>query len=217
MGENSLSRNVPANLGNAMRRTLQLQKQTHVARLSRLPEPFLNELSPDRPTPMSKIFTEYNACVAEELGSYAQNIRREVLRGASKVNGRAAKEEVNAVVLYVLDEMLDSALYEKRFNAFVESVERHFSRYGIAFDMEKYRPDLYRAAAAVHAINACKRARIEIENELDMLALAEASEPSGSGRYQRLQDFVRRNNELFKLLSFLAAAVGALVALLGVL
>jgi len=217
MGESPSRREAQTSLGNAMRRTLQLQKQTHVARLSRLPEPFLNELRPDRPAPMSKILTQYNESVAEELDAYAQHIKGAVLRVASTVNGRAAKKEIRAVVPYVLDEVLDPTLYEKRFNVFVESVERHFSRYGIAFDMEKYRPDLYRTAALVHAINACKRARIEIENELDMLALAEASEPSGSGRYQRLQDFVRRNNELFKLLSFLAAAVGALVALLGVL
>lgn len=217
MEESPSGREAPTSLGNVLRRTLQLQKQTHVARLSRLPEPFLSELSPDRPAPMSKIFTEYNACVAGELDSYAQHIKREVLRAASTVNGRAAKEEIKAVVLYVLDEMLDSALYEKRFNAFVESVERHFSRYGIAFDMEKYRPELYRTAASVHAINACRRIRLEIENELDMLSLAEALEPSGLSRYQRLQDFVRRNDGLLKLLSLLVAVVGALVALLGVL
>lgn len=215
MEESSSRREAPTSLANVLRRTLQLQKQTHVARLSRLPEPCLNELSRDMPAPMSKIFTDYNACVADESDAYAQHIQREVLRVASTINGRAAMEEIKAVVPYVLDEVLDPALYEKRFNVFVESVERHFSRYGIAFDMEKYRPDLYRTAASVHAINACKRTRIEIENELEMMALAEASESSGLGRYQRLQEFVRQNDGLLKLISFMVAVVGALVAIIG--
>lgn len=118
-------------------------------------------------------------------------------------------------VLDVLDKVLEPEIYENRFANFIESIQRHLSRYGIASDVEKYRPDLYRTAAAVHAINACRRFRMEIENELDVLALAEASESSGLRQYQRLQEFVNRNDEIFKLLSLLTAMVGALVTLLS--
>lgn len=93
-----------------------------------------------------------------------------------------------------LDTVLEPDIYEKRFDILIESIERHFSRYGIVFDIDNYRPDLYRTAAAVHASNACRRIRVEIKNELDVMALAEVTYSSNLSHYQRLQEFVRRND-----------------------
>lgn len=217
MGGISPSCNVPANLSDVLGRSLNLKKRDHVARLVRLPELFLNELRVDSPAPIVKVIKGYNESVAEELDSYGQFLTREVIRIAELIDGGVKKSDIRSAVVRSLDEMLDPDIYEKRFDIFIGSIERHFSRYGIAFDIEKYRPDLYRTAAALHAINACRRIRVEIENELDMLALAEASEPSGSDRYQRLQEFVGRNDGTLKLLSLLVAVAGALVALFGAL
>lgn len=101
MGVQSPDRDALANLADVLRRSLSLKKREHVARLVQLPEPFLNELSPDRPAPITKVLKGYNESVAEELASYAQCLKQEVLRVVNKVDGKVTKTDVKTTVLDV--------------------------------------------------------------------------------------------------------------------
>ncbi|MCE9661931.1 hypothetical protein LY622_00610 [Halomonas sp. M5N1S17] len=199
-----------------MRRSLQMLHQEHVGNLLRIPQPYLDELRPDRPVPLLDVLESYNRDVAVELARFGDQLKAEVVRVLERASANGVSD-LKEQVLSLVSDVLCPDLYRKRFAIFISCIERHLARYGLPLDKSRYRIDIPESLASAHAENACRRLKAQVGNEIDLLALgvgAQGAPQQDQARrttYERLNDLYERHQMAFWFVGLVgSAALGLL-------
>lgn len=139
----------------------------HVSSLLTIPQLYLDEIKPNTQLHLSDILKRYNSDVANEADRYGRALQSEMVRITEK-SGITLNSDLKSHIKLLVAKHVDPELYQKRFSIFIESIERHLSRYGIRFEKEKYRIDISESLAIVGAKNQCRKISSSIFNELDL-------------------------------------------------
>ncbi len=153
----------------AIRKAIKFKYDEHVSRLISIPNAHLDKISPNKGMPITDILNDFNKDSGKELNRYGDEIKSEVSRVLEKLQLNEFTEEDKKVILDIVDEYCKPALYLKRFNIMLSSIERKTFSYRQKIDLAKYRIDIPKSLCEVHAHNTARRIRSKIENELDFI------------------------------------------------
>ncbi len=186
----------------------------HVSVLLKMHEPYLNKLEPGNNPNMSSMLSEYSSGIRDELDRYGIALCAALLQVKER-SGWRVNTILNDSIRTRLPKLLDPELYNQRFLGFIKAIEIHQSRYGLAFDIDKYASGLHKTSAAVDTVNRCRRITRSIYNKMDLHDLAGeddlASGPSGG------MAWYAKVNQVFTAHPLLIFIIGSLISVFGAL
>jgi hypothetical protein len=89
----------------------------------------------------------------------------EIARVLKLTQERLSEEDISQLKK-VIEEYFTESRYADRMNRFIESIKRKYARYGLAFDPQAYRADIYLSEFQVGILNSIRRARANLLAEL---------------------------------------------------
>ena len=190
-------------------RSFKLLHDEHVGILLRIPEKYLAELSPKKQIHFSQIFDGYNKDIASCFNEYGEKLIQATSRSLQSKG--SVTDEDKEEVLAILDKYIDPSLYIKRFDIFVDSIKRTMSRYSMVLDESRVQIDLPRSLSEAHALNASRKLKSKIANEIDICLLQGGKEDGSKGTYRKLTDLYNSHQLAFWVIGIaVSLALGAL-------
>ena len=157
-----------------LRRSLNLVYDDHVGRLLAISQPHLKSINPNKRLPLQEMLKQYNSDVGTEIIRYGNQLEAEVVGVIEKVKDNPEAPPVE-VVMEVIDEFVQPDLYKKRFDIYVQSIERRMRGFGIKLNLDEHRIDIPKSLSFVGADNNCRRIQSGIANAIDKLYLTRTS------------------------------------------
>lgn len=154
-----------------IRKAIKFKYDEHVSQLLSIPERHLDKIIPNKGFPIVKILEGLNADTAKELREYGHVLQTEIARILEKLGTSNFSEEDKELILHLLEDYCSPDIYKKRFDIMLNSIERKVKSYGMAFDIQDYRPDIPKSCCDVGAENSTRRIKAIISNELNCLVV----------------------------------------------
>ncbi|MGO2514212.1 hypothetical protein [Marinomonas polaris] len=167
----------------------------HVDRLLSIPEKYLTEIKPNKQISYPDLFKSYNSDIAQELNKFGDKILAETRRVLTSKGVLSSDDKED--IAKSIENYLQAELYIKRFDIFVESIGRTLSRYGLIFEPEKYRVDMPKSLADVHAKNTCRKIQAKILNEVDVFMLSSKAAEPKVGVYSFINNLYNNHQFVF--------------------
>ncbi len=190
---------------NVVNKSYKIAYDEHVGKLLSIPEKYLSEIKPNRQIPYSEIFQSYNSDIASCLNSYGDKLLSETMKALTS-KGTVSIEEKEKIKNN-LESYLNADLYLKRFDIFVNSIDRQLSRYGLTFDSSPNRIDIPKSLAEVHAKNTCRKIQAKIMNEMDVFLLGNKEVEDHAGFYRSINNLYNNHQLAFWLVGLVASIV----------
>jgi transcriptional regulator with XRE-family HTH domain len=142
----------------------------HIGELLGITNRLVSQIEPNKNATVANSLKAIPQDTLAELARYGEDIVREVVGTVSALNVDLDDNDKQTITA-IVEKYLDEALYEKRFQIFLESIHRHLGRYGMNVDLQQYRVDIQKSLYDVGTKNTIRSNFAKLHDELDTFIL----------------------------------------------
>ncbi len=150
-------------------RKLNQVHEVHVGQLLNITNRLVGQIEPNSNATIANCIEAFPRETLTAVNGYGDQIGQKITDTVTALNVILGKNDKDRLIATV-ERYLEESLYEKRFQVFLDSIQRKIGQYGKTVDLQQYRADIQKSLHDVGIRNMIRSKVVKVQNELEVLS-----------------------------------------------